>query len=145
MSFALPEPLLTSHPVDVGYRTEAAIMAALVKRGHRVLLPFGVNQRYDLVIECEGRFLRAQCKTGRLRNEAVQFSAQSIQSNTWRTQTRSYEGEVELFIVHCTENDCIYVIPADEVPRCGMYLRLDPPPNRQCKGIRWVKDYELPA
>jgi PD-(D/E)XK endonuclease len=38
---------LSRHPVDVGQRSEAAILAALVKRGHRVLLPYGTNHRYD--------------------------------------------------------------------------------------------------
>jgi hypothetical protein len=36
-----------------------------VRRGYSVLLPFGVNQRYDLVLDLDGRFVRAQCKTGR--------------------------------------------------------------------------------
>jgi hypothetical protein len=37
------------------------------------------------------------------------------------------------------------VLPADEVPACGMYLRVNPPRNKQCKRVRWAKDYELPA
>ena len=145
MPSCLPKPVLTSHPVDVGHRAEGAILLELVKRGHQVLLPFGVNQRYDLVLDCEGRFLKAQCKTGRLRNGVVQFSSQSVQSNTRGTRTRSYTGEVDLFIVYCPENERVYVIPADEVPSCGMYLRVDPPRNQQCKRVRWAKDYELPA
>jgi hypothetical protein len=40
-----PEP--SKHPVDVGLRSEAAILSELVRRGYSVLLPFGVNQRYD--------------------------------------------------------------------------------------------------
>jgi len=35
--------------------------------------------------------------------------------------------------------------PADEVPNTGMYLRVDPPRNRQSKRVRWAKEYELPA
>jgi hypothetical protein len=66
---------LSDHPVDVGLRTEAIIAGALVRMGHRVLLPFGTNQRYDMVVELDGRFLRCQCKTGRLRGGAVCFSA----------------------------------------------------------------------
>ncbi len=58
--YALPKPTLTSHPVDVGHRAEAAILAELVKRGYRVLLPFGVNQRYDLVLDCDGQSLPAE-------------------------------------------------------------------------------------
>lgn len=120
-------------------------MSELVKRGYRVLVPFGVNQRYDLVLDCDGSFLKAQCKTGRLRDGVIQFSAQSIQSNTRRTRVRGYAGEVDLFIVYCTENQRVYVIPSEEVPNCGMYLRIDPPRNQQCKRVRWAKDYELPA
>ena len=145
MCSILPEPQLTSHPVDVGHRAEAAILSELVRRGYRVLLPFGVNQRYDLVLDCDGRFLRAQCKSGRLRAGVIQFNAMSIQSNTKGTRVRGYTGEVDLFIVYCAENRRVYVIPADEVPNSQMHLRIDPPRNRQSKRVRWAKDYELPA
>ncbi len=145
MSLALPKPTPTSHPVDVGHRAEAAILAELVKRGYRVLLPFGVNQRYDLVLDCDGRFLRAQCKSGRLREGAIQFRALSTQSNMRRTRSRSYVGEVDLFIVYCPDTQRVYVVPAEEVPNTCMYLRVDPPGNRQGKRVRWAKDYELPA
>lgn len=141
----LSKPVLTSHPVDVGHRTEAAILSELVRRGYRVLVPFGVNQRYDLVLDCDGRFLRAQCKTGRLRDGVVQFSPLSVQSNTKGTRVRGYAGQVDLFLVYCAETRGIYAIPAEDVPSRCMYLRIDPPRNRQHKGVRWAKDYELPA
>jgi hypothetical protein len=145
MPLRLPKPVLTSHPVDVGHRTEAAILADLVRRGYRILVPFGVNQRYDLVLETDEGFLRVQCKTGRLRDGVIQFSAISVQSNTRRTRVRGYAGEVDLFAVYCPDNRNVYVIPAEEVSGCTMHLRLDPPRNRQRKRVRWACDYELPA
>jgi hypothetical protein len=145
MSTVLPPPELTYHPVDIGHRTEAAILLALVKRGYRTLLPFGVNQRYDLVLDCGDRLLKVQCKTGRLRDGVVQFSSQSVQANTRGVRTRSYAGEVDLFMVYCPDNRRVYVVPVDEVPSTGMYLRVDPPRNRQDKRVRWAADYELPA
>jgi len=144
-SSVLPKPEMTTHPVDVGHRTEGAILAALIKRGYRVLIPLGVNQRYDLVLDCGGRLLKAQCKTGRLRDGVIECSTQSIQSNMRKTSWKSYEGEVDLFIVYCPQNDTVYVVPAEEVPNRCMYLRIDPPSNRQAKHVRWAKDYELPA
>jgi len=45
----LPKPKFSNHPVDVGFRTEAAILSELGRRGHSILVPWGVNQRYDLV------------------------------------------------------------------------------------------------
>jgi hypothetical protein len=43
--------------VDVGQRTEAIVLAELVKRGHKVLVPFGTNHRYDFVVDTADGFL----------------------------------------------------------------------------------------
>jgi hypothetical protein len=58
------------HPKDVGDRSTLAVMLGLQQRGYALLLPFGENTRYDLVIEDAPFFARVQCKTGRLRNAA---------------------------------------------------------------------------
>jgi PD-(D/E)XK endonuclease len=141
----LQAPAVSSHPVDVGLRTEAAILAELVGRGYQVLLPFGTNQRYDLVLDMDGGFIRAQCKTGRLHNGVVRFSTRSIRSNTRRTFFRDYTNEIELFLVHCPETDGIYAVPVDEAPAGYGYLRVDPTRNGQEERIRWARDYELPG
>jgi PD-(D/E)XK endonuclease len=141
---ALPAPTPSSHPVDVGLRTEAAILNELVKRGYNVLLPFGQNQRYDLVIDVEGSFLRVQCKTGRLRNGCVVFAAYSMRSNTRKALRRDYKDDVELFMVHCPETGGLYAIPIDEATRTHGTLRIDPTANGQDKRVRWARDYELP-
>jgi hypothetical protein len=138
-------PELSCHPVDVGQRTEAVILSELVRRGYRVLLPFGVNQRYDLVIDLEGGFIRAQCKTGRLRDGVVLFPTRSVRSNTRRFTTRGYVGDADIFLVHCPQNGQTYAVPVDEAPADSMFLRLRPTANGQMEGIHWARDYELPA
>lgn len=145
MCSTLPQATLTDHPVDIGHRSEAAILSRLVCNGYRVLLPFGVNQRYDLVLDHEGRFLKVQCKTGRLREGTIRFRAVSIQSNMKRTSWRGYAGEVDFIAVYCPENAGVYFLPADEVSPNVNFLRLDPTRNNQAKGIRWARDYEMPA
>src|SRR5215212_8955587 len=90
----------SEHPVDVGQRTEAIILAELVKRGHTVLVPFGTNHRYDLVLDTGAGFVRVQCKTGRLRDGVIHFNTVSVRSNTQRAVTRSYHGDAELFLVY---------------------------------------------
>jgi PD-(D/E)XK endonuclease len=140
-----PPPPQNGHPVDVGTRTEAVVLAELVSRGYRVLLPFGHNQRYDFVLEIDGSFLRVQCKTGRLRDGCVIFKAQSVRSNTRETVLRDYKDDVELFIVSCLETGGIYAIPIEDATRTQGTLRIDPTANRQNKRVRWARDYELPA
>ena len=132
--------------MDVGLRTEAAIVAELIRRGYAVLLPFGTNQRYDLVLDIGGTFVRAQCKTGRLRKGVVVFSTRSVRTNTRQTFFRDYTTkEVELFLVHCPETGAIYAVPVADAPAGHGYLRVDPTKNGQEAGIRWARDYELPA
>ena len=59
------------HPKDVGDKSTLAIMLALRETGFGVLVPFGENTRYDLVIDDGSALRRVQCKTGRLRRGAV--------------------------------------------------------------------------
>ncbi len=100
---SLPIASISAHPVDIGQRSEAAILGELVKRGYRVLVPFGVNHRYDLVIDLGDRFLTCQCKTGRLRHGSVVFHSNSMRSNTRGAVIRDYRGQVDLFLVYCPD------------------------------------------
>jgi hypothetical protein len=69
----------------IGERSEAIIMAKLLEVGYGVLMPFGDNRRYDLVIEdADGKFYRIQCKTARLMNggACVNFATASTYYHT---------------------------------------------------------------
>ena len=136
---------VSSHPVDVGQRTEAIILGELVKRGHRVLVPFGTNHRYDLALDMGDEFVRVQCKTGRLRNGVVCFKAASSRANTLRAFTRPYHGEADVFLVYCPETERVYAVTVDEAASSEGKLRVAPTANGQAKGIRWAADHELPA
>jgi hypothetical protein len=141
----LKAPVLRDHPVDVGLRTEAAILSHLVRTGYAVLLPFGVNQRYDLVVDIGGEFVRAQCKTGRMRNGTIEFNTHSIVTSKTRIVSRGYGGEADVFLVKCPESDAIYCVPVDIAPRGSMCLRLDPCRNRQQQCVNWAAEYQLPG
>jgi hypothetical protein len=141
----LPKPTPTTHPVDVGQRTEAAILGELVRRGYRVLVPFGTNQRYDLVLDLGNGFVRVQCKTGRRRGGCMEFSTVSVRTNTRGWWTHGYVGEADLFLVFWPENGRIYAVPVEEAPKSHMFLRVDPTLNGQKRRIKFAAEYELPA
>ena len=134
-----------NHPVDKGHRSEMEIHLALVRRGYSVLVPSGYNHRYDSVIDCEGRFLRCQCKTGRRRAGVILFPTQSVRVNTKGTHVRDYRGQIDLFLVYCPDTSEVYAVPIEEVRHTGGSLRLDPTVNNQLQGIKWAADYVLPA
>ena len=139
------EPTKSSHPVDVGQGSEAAVLAAFVKHGYRVLTPYGVNHRYDFALDLGDRFLRVQCKTGRLRDGVVLFAAESIRVNAHGMHRRTYAGEIDLFAVYCPDTDRVYAVPVEEAASTTGTLRISPSANGQARRIRWAKDSELPA
>jgi hypothetical protein len=135
-----------AHPKDVGDRTTLAVMLALRMAGLAVLVPFGENTRYDLVID-DGKSLgRVQCKTGRLRQGAVRFAVCSTYGHHRNPQTarRPYLGQVDYFAVYCPETEGVYLVPIDDVPvRVQAALRVDSARNNQTRYVRLAADYRI--
>lgn len=129
------------NPTLVGEVSEGMVLAALLRARKVVLQPFGNNQRYDLVVEEDGRFLRIQCKTGRVKKNGsvLVFNACSTTSG----ENRDYRGQIELFGVYASDLDKVYLVPVDVVSRTEASLRLTPPSNNQLKGVRYASEFEL--
>ena len=126
----------------VGEQSQAIIMAELAKAGKVVLLPFGDNQRYDLVLDEQGTFVRVQCKTGRLRDGAVVFATASSYAHRGG-KWKDYRGNADIFAVYCPDTGKVYIISVDSCERRSCSLRVDPVKNGQLRGIRLAADYEL--
>jgi len=134
------------HPKDVGDRTTLAVMVALRTTGYVVLIPFGENTRYDLVIQSGRDFYRVQCKTGRLREGAVRFNVCSSYGHHLRPgrSRRDYQGQVDYFGVHCLDTGGIYLVPIADLPvRSQAALRVAPSRNNQRAKVRMAADYEI--
>jgi hypothetical protein len=114
--------------------------------GFDVLMPFGENTRYDLVLDDGEDLTRVQCKTGRLRNGAVVFAVSSSYGHHRHPATarRDYRGQVDSFAVYCPETTAVYLVPiADLAPRVSGTLRVEPARNKQKRGVRYAADYVI--
>jgi hypothetical protein len=134
------------HPKSIGERSTLAVMLALYDAGYVVLMPFGENTRYDLVIHDGVRFGRVQCKTGRLRLGAVRFRASSSYAHhpNPKITTRDYLDEVDYFGVYCPETGGVYLVPvADAQLRHMGSLRITATRNGQKRRVRMAADYEV--
>lgn len=126
----------------VGELTEGIILAALLRKGFSVSLPFGNNQRYDLIVDNGERLLRAQCKTGHLVKGCISFAVAS--KNGFTGQRKPYHGQVDVFLVYCPSTDQVYQVPVSDDLRNEMRLRIDPLlPSAPVSKIRWAKDFTL--
>jgi hypothetical protein len=126
---------------SVGNKTEAMVLAALVRAGYRPLIPFGGGYPYDIALDDGGQLIRVQCKTGRLLKEGVVFFPTAIWCRNM--SYRSYRGDVDLFGVFCPDTEQVYLVPIADVPEKAASLRVVPPKNGQTRGVRWAKDYVI--
>jgi hypothetical protein len=78
-------------PDKIGQITEGVILSEFLKYGLTVLTPFGYSHRYDFVVDSGEKFYRIQCKTGRIRNGAVEFNTCSMNSVTH--ERKFYHGQ----------------------------------------------------
>ncbi len=134
------------HPKAIGDRSTLAVMLALHRAGYTILVPFGENCRYDLVIDESGRFQRVQCKTGRLRGGAVRFAACSSYAHHPNPKLirRDYVTEIDSFGVYCPETGGVYLVPiAEAAVRRQVALRVEPSRNGQSRKIRLAEQYEV--
>ena len=134
------------HPKEIGDRSTLAVMLALREAGFHLLVPFGENTRYDVVIDDGTRLARVQCKTGRLRNGAVVFNVCSTYAHHPKPRVirRDYQGQVDYFGVFCPETRRSYLIPIADLPVTKTArLRVDRPRNNQRRRIRLATDYEI--
>jgi hypothetical protein len=134
------------HPKEIGDRSALAAMLGLKTAGYALLVPFGENTRYDLVIDNGERLARVQCKTGRLRDGAVEFAVSSTYGHHQNPATarRSYSGQIDYFVVYSPETAGVYLVPIEDVPtRAIARLRVVPPRNGQTRRIRPAANYEI--
>ncbi len=139
---------LTRNHKAIGELSQAHIIAQLLEAGYHILVPYGDNLRYDLVIEdADEQLWKVQCKTGRSNGEYISFTPASLYYHTRAGRTtygsRAYHGQIDYFAVYCPENRGVYLIPVEHTGSSQMNLRLVPTKNHQEKRVRWARDYEL--
>lgn len=125
----------------IGNISEAMVLAALVRTGKNVLIPWGDNLRYDMAYDDGGKLIRIQCKTAQdLGNGSITFPTAS--SSVHRGGRRkNYRGQIEFFGVYSPLTREVYLVPVDDVGISHATLRIELSVNNQIRKVRWAKDY----
>jgi hypothetical protein len=129
-----------SRTKQLGDIAEAAIMADVLRRGYRVLLPYGEDWPFDLMVLRNGIYERVQCKYGR--SDGRVLVAKCDSTNNWSV-IRYTKATIDVLAVwDSTTGRCFY-IPAEELGdgRRSINLRTAPTLNNQVLGIRWAETY----
>lgn len=130
-----------TNPKAIGERSEGIVLAELIRLGFAVALPFGNNQRYDLIVDEKNTLIRVQIKTSWWEDGSICFKVNSV--NAFTGKRRTYENDADVFMVYSPHTDKVYRMPVSECGSSAQYLRVEPTRSGRRKGIRWAKDYEL--
>lgn len=131
---------------DIGEMSESRILYELKSHGCTVLTPFGDNAKYDLVYDNGEKLVRAQVKTGKMKdNGVIRFKTTTTGHNiTDGAYEKGYKDtDIDVFLIFCPQNDCVYGVHIEDAPKSAMTLRVEPPKNGQTKGVNMAEDYKL--
>ena len=119
---------------------EAKVLSYLISKGYKALLPWGEDNRYDLVCEAKGVFKKIQVKYVTPKNGALDVPLRS--ANNWNAFRYSNE-DVDLIAAYNPENDKVYFISLNDFKNVAtIKLRLARPKNSQQKLVKWAADFE---
>ena len=127
-----------------GNITEVECMLAFLKLGYNVLMPYGDCERYDFVVDIEGKLLKIQVKTSsdsHIDEGYIIFKCANKTTKEGQFIRHSYTKEQIDYFMTSYNGQC-YLIPVEETST-EKRLRFTPPKNGQLKGISFAKDYEL--
>jgi len=127
---------------DVGDQTEVAILQQLIEYGYSVSLPFGDNDKYDLIVDSGTELYRVQCKTAwQNKPDTIRFNTHSQTTRDGEYHESTYEDAVDAFIVRYPENGTLYWVDVADATSQKMELRFDADIDHP--SINWAIEFEF--
>jgi predicted AAA+ superfamily ATPase len=128
-----------------GDLAELMVASDLLRRGHKIAIPYGEDCDFDLVLVREGRLERVQVKYTRSDNAVINVRCRSHSlTNGKIRRTKQYTAKtIDLLAVYDATTDRCYYVPATELGegRSTLFLRLTPARNGQRIGTHSAADY----
>jgi len=127
---------------DRGDETEAAIIHQLIGDGYSVAIPFGDNDKYDIVVDSGKCLYRVQCKTAwQNKEETIRFNTHSQTTREGEYHEDTYDGEIDAFVVRYPQTETLYWIPIAQATEQKMELRFSADIDHP--SINWAENYEF--
>lgn len=128
-----------------GQLSEARTLYEFQKYNIPVCLPWGDNERYDLVAEFDGKFNRIQVKTSNEEdNGAIICYTRSSTNHTTNKNLTTYIGDVDYFVFVNQTYDILALVPMEVIGDAkSIRLRIMPPGNGQTKNVKYFSDYSF--
>lgn len=119
---------------QIGNIGEAKVLSEFVRLGIPVYLPFGDNEKADLIAEFNGKLNKIQVKSSqKIIEDKVKFSLVSSTMHRQNGVKHIYtENEIDYFALYNLERDKVYLVSINEegLPKNEVTIRFNPPKNK---------------
>jgi hypothetical protein len=128
---------------QIGNIGEAKVLSKFIELGFPVYIPFGDNEKADLVVEFNGKLNKVQVKTSiDAKNGNVIFDLTSSTAHRKNGMRHKYTiDEVDYFALYNLCRDKIYLLKVPETPIATIRFRYEYPKNGQTCGVHFEDDY----
>jgi len=130
---------------DKGDIAETRVLAELMEHGYSVSIPYGDNQRYDLLIDDSGEIHRVQVKRGSMDDGCVRFECKTAYTDgNGERHYNSYDSsEIDAYCVWSPDTRRVYWVPIEDAGSSAMRLRVEDTLERYTSQTNWAEDYSL--
>lgn len=134
---------------SIGNIGEAKVLSWFVEHNIPVYLPFGDNERADLIAEFNNKLNKIQVKTSNhIKNNTINFDLFSrVHSITINGNTHKncyYDNnEIDYYALYNMIDNEIYFIKNSEINNKSISLRFKIPKNNQSTNVKFAKDYMI--
>lgn len=127
----------------IGNIGEAKVIAKFVELGIPVYIPFGDNEKSDLIAEFNGKLNKIQVKTSiKAENGKMVFNISSSTLHRKNGVKHVYtHEEVDYFALYNIQRDVILLFSIDEVSNYSVVVRYEDTKNKQKIGVKYEQDY----
>ena len=127
---------------NIGNIGEAKTITKFVEYGIPVYIPFGDNERADLIAEFNGKLNKIQVKTSvKAEDGYMRFDCTSSTAHRLNGSKHIYtKDEIDYFALYNIQRDKLFLIKVEDCPTT-ICIRYEKPKNNQVKGIRMEEDY----
>lgn len=127
----------------IGNIGEAKVLAKFVEMGIPIYIPFGDDEKADLVAEFNGKLNKIQVKTSiKSKNGCSIFDLTSSTAHRTNGGRRKYSNsEIDYFALYSLDRDKIYLMKAPDNPMTAITIRFKDTKSGKKIGVNYESDF----
>lgn len=134
--------MITINSKRYGNIGEVTAICEFTKLGIPVYLPFGDDERTDLIAEFNGKLNKIQVKTSKKTHDGyVMFNLASSYAHRGQSKRLYTKNDVDYFFCYNIERDKSYLFETPDVPATSILIRYGKTDNGQKNGINFERDF----